>query len=136
AQVLPWFPQRTAIFINQLRAAGLYPQLNAPAVAPLGGLVPPGYALVLTNPNPSGAIYFTLNGTDPRLWGGAIASGAQAYSTPIVLNNATAFRARVFDGVNWSALVEANFYIVQDFSALKVTEIMYHPPDSYGANGD
>jgi len=134
--VRAWFPQRTAIFVSQLRAAGLYPQLNAPGFSQLGGLVPPNYALSLTNLNPSGAIYFTLDGTDPRLWGGAIASTAQLYATPITISNALFLRARIFDGANWSALVEASFYVVQDFQALAVTEIMYHPPNFGATNGD
>src|SRR5207245_41402 len=37
---------------------------------------------------------------------------------------------------NWSAIVEANFYVVQDFSHLVVTEIMYHPPNLGPTNGD
>ena len=49
-----------------------------------------------------------------------------------MLANAVFIRARVRDGANWSALVEAAFYIVQDFSGLAVTEIMYHPP-AFGA---
>jgi len=126
--VQSWFPVRANILVNQLRNAGLYPTLNAPGFSPLGGLVPPGYALVLTNPNPSGVIYFTFDGTDPRRWGGALSPTAQLYRSPLVLNNATFIRARIRDGANWSALVEATFYVVQDFSGLKVTEIMYNPP--------
>src|SRR5262249_27241442 len=112
AAVLAWFPQRTSIVLNQLRNAGLYPLLNAPLFSSLGGLVPPGYPLALTNTNPSGAIYFTLDGADPRLWGGGLAGTAQLYSPPLVLSNATFVRARVRDGTNWSALIEATFYVV------------------------
>ena len=136
ASVLTWFPQRTSIVISQLRNAGLYPQLNAPLLSSPGGLVPPGYALSLTNSNPSGTIYFTLDGSDPRLSGGGVAPGARAYAGPLTLTNATVLRARVFNGAEWSALVEANFYIVQDFSALKVTEIMYNPPPFATYPGD
>ncbi len=126
--VRSWFPQRAAILVNQLRNAGLYPALVAPGFSQLGGLVPPGYPLALTNSNPSGAIYFTLDGSDPRLWGGALSSSAQPYSAPLALTNAVFLRARVRDGANWSALVEASFYVLQDFSGLRVTEIMYNPP--------
>jgi len=34
----------------------------------------------------------------------------------------------VFDGANWSALVEASFATPQDLSKLALTEIMYNPP--------
>src|SRR5262245_39900925 len=120
SSVSGWLPQRTSILINQLRNAGLYPQLNAPGFSRFGGLVPPGFALVITNLNPSGSIYYTRDGTDPRLWGGGLSSSAQLYSAPLVLTNAAFIRARIHDGANWSALVEAAFYVVQDFSGLKV----------------
>ncbi|HWN97206.1 MAG TPA: lamin tail domain-containing protein, partial [Methylomirabilota bacterium] len=126
--VRSWFPQRGAILVNQLRAAGLFPALNAPTFAPFGGLVPPSYSLALTNPNASGSIYFTRDGSDPRLWGGALAGTAQLYTGPLTITNGVFLRARVRDGANWSAIVEAAFYVVQDFAALKVTEIMYNPP--------
>ncbi len=134
--VLSWFPQRTAILINQLRNAALFPALNAPVFTPFGGLVAPGYSLVLSNPNPSGAVYFTTDGSDPRLWGGAVALSAQLHAAPLTVTNALFVRARVRDGTNWSALVEAPFYVVQDSTALKVTEIMYHPPDFGPINSD
>ncbi len=130
--VRSWFPVRTAILLNQLRNAGLYPQLNAPGFPQFGGLVAPGYPLVITNGNISGSIYFTLDGSDPRVWGGGLSASAQPYTAPLVLTNAAFIRARVRDGANWSALVEAAFYIVQDYSGLAVTEIMYHPP-AFGA---
>ncbi|HKX60854.1 MAG TPA: lamin tail domain-containing protein, partial [Verrucomicrobiae bacterium] len=98
-----------------------------PSFTPHGGLVPPGYFLTVTNPNPSGIIYFTTDGSDPRVWGGAVSSSAQVYTAPLVLTNALFLRVRVRDGANWSALDEATFYVVQDYSRLAVTEIMYNP---------
>ncbi len=136
SSIRSWFPQRGAILLNQLRNAGLYPQLNSPTFAPFGGLVPPGHVLALTNPNPAGTVYFTLDGSDPRLWGGGLAPTAQAYTAPLVLTNAISLQARVREGANWSALVEATFYVVQDFARLKVTEIMYHPPNWGVTDGD
>jgi hypothetical protein len=122
-----WFPLRSAIVLKQLRNAGLFPQLDPPTFAPFGGLVPPGSALALTNPNPAGAVYYTTDGSDPRLWGGKRAASAALYQAPLVLTHATFLRARVLDGANWSALVEAMFYAAQDYRALAVTEIMYDP---------
>lgn len=128
SSVRSWFPQRSSILLNQLRNAGLYPRLNAPGFSQLGGLVPPNYSLVLTNPNASGTIYYTLDGSDPRLWGGTLAASARTYSAPLTLTNAAFLRARVRNGADWSALIETTFYVVQDFAGLTVTEIMYRPP--------
>src|SRR5258706_10769080 len=131
-----YFPQRTAIVLQQLQSIGLYPSLKAPAFTQLGGSVPPGFQLYVTNLNATGNILFALDGTDPRLPGGAVSSHAQTYAGPITLNVHTVVRARVYDGANWSALVEATFYTIQDFTKLKLTEIMYNPPATTNLDGD
>jgi hypothetical protein len=123
-----YFPYRTAIVLNQLRAKGLFPSLAAPSLSQRGGSFEPGFELTLAHTNTAGAIYFTLDGSDPRLSGGDIAPGAQSYSDPIVLNAATQVRARVKNGATWSAIAEATFYPTQDFTPLAITELMYNPP--------
>ena len=45
-------------------------------------------------------------------------------------------RARVKDGATWSALMEATFYIQQDFTPLAITEIMFNPPGAGAVSGD
>lgn len=125
-----WFPnvvhQRT---IARLQAAGLYPSNSAPVFSQFGGAVSNGFALAISHTNASGLIYFTTDGSDPRVYGtGAIAGTAQSYSTTIPINAPTLMRARVFNSGNWSALTEAVFYPPQDLSKLALTEIMYNPP--------
>lgn len=131
-----WFTARNAVLVNQLRNAGLYPTINAPGLTPFGGLVPPNSTLTLTNPNGAGTIYYTLDGSDPRLWGGNLSGAAKIYSSPLVVTNAGILRARIRNGTTWSALIEAPFYILQDFSGLAVTELMYHPPALGTNDGD
>ncbi|MCA9415839.1 MAG: CotH kinase family protein, partial [Candidatus Omnitrophica bacterium] len=109
-----YFPFRTGIVLNQLRAAGLFPDLDAPMFevngSPQhGGSVWEGERLVILNPNQSGTIYFTIEGSDPRVEGGGILDGALPFSAPIVLTSDTVVRARVFGGSKWSALAEAEF---------------------------
>jgi hypothetical protein len=58
-----FFPQRSAIVLNQFRAAGLYPHVDAPTMNVPGGPVDPGFQLTMTAP--SGTIYYTTNGADP-----------------------------------------------------------------------
>ena len=65
-----WFPFRTPVTISQLRATGLYPATEPPIFNQHGGMVEPGFGLLITNE--TGDIYYTLDGTDPRLPGGAI----------------------------------------------------------------
>ncbi len=76
----------------------------------------------------SGTIYYTTNGTDPRLHGGAISPYATAYSSAITLNATSKFRARVRDGGgNWGALNKVKYAIGAVQQDLRITEIMYHP---------
>jgi hypothetical protein len=132
-----WLPRQTGITLQRLRAATLYPKVGAPEFSQFGGGVPAGYALALTHTNAAGVIFFTLDGSDPRVYGsGAVAPGAQACDQPIVLNRPTLVNARVLSAGQWSALTAAMFYPPQDFSALAITELMYNPPALGATNGD
>ncbi|MGE5607782.1 MAG: lamin tail domain-containing protein [Bacillota bacterium] len=119
-----YFPVRTQNVLDQFKARGLFPNINPPTLSQFGGAVPIGYSLTMTTS--SGTIYYTLNGSDPRREGGAVAPGALTYKSPIRLNGPTVVKSRVLaaDGT-WSALSEANFY--HDLSALRISEIMYNP---------
>jgi len=132
-----FFQHLTADNITRLRAAALYPALNAPVFSPFGGAVSNGFALTISHTNAAGTIYFTTDGSDPRVYGsGAVAAGAQAFALPVPINAPTVVRARVLNGASWSALVEAVFYPPQDFSKLALTELMYHPPLLGAIDGD
>ncbi len=131
-----WFNGRNARVIAQLRAAGLYPSLDPPEFNPYGGGVPAGFVLTISHSNAAGTIYHTLDGSDPRLTGGAIAATAAAYSAPVPLTSPTLVRARVKNGMVWSALNEAQFYPPQDFTKLQLSEIMYNPPKLGLVDGD
>jgi len=130
--------QRTANLLSQLKAAGLYPNLNAPLFSVNGGAVSNGFSLYLTNNNGAGTLYYTLNGADPRARGGNPNPTALAYTagTPIVINFPTTVRARIRNGTVWSAITEGTFYPSQDFRQLLFTEIMYNPRGVGATSGD
>lgn len=127
-----YFPQRTAILLGQLVQAGLYPKLEAPEFNRHGGTIPRGFELSMSAP--AGAILFTLDGGDPRLAGGKAAPGALAYSSSIPLLKSALVKARAREGAVWSALNEAAF-ILETPPPLRLTELMYHPPDAGVAGG-
>ena len=56
--------------IRELRSRNLYPSLDAPIYSQHGGVVPTGHDLMVTAS--TGSIYYTLDGSDPRLVGGRI----------------------------------------------------------------
>lgn len=72
------FPQRTNNLLTFLRNRGLFPTLAAPVLAQHGGSVSQGYPLTFSGT--TGTVYFTLDGSDPRLPGGAISPSAQSWN--------------------------------------------------------
>ncbi len=120
-----YFPVRTDIFLGQLRAAGLYPNIAAPVFNQHGGHVPYGFALTMTATNP---VYYTTNGNDPRVvFSGAIGPDALLGAGPVPITSSLLVKARARWGTNWSALNEAFFELPALGCPLRVTEIMYNP---------
>lgn len=103
-----YFPPRTALVVNQLRMSGLYPYVDAPEFSDDGGSVTSEFNLEMSAK--TGTIYYTVDGTDPRTSGGNTAlNSVYMYSSPLKINGNGTVKARVKDGVNWSALTEASF---------------------------
>ncbi|MBN1417911.1 MAG: lamin tail domain-containing protein, partial [Planctomycetes bacterium] len=132
-----YFPGRTAVVLQQFRADGLYPSIDAPVFAQRGGTVDPGFRLVMENPNGGGSLHYTLDGSDPRIYGtGGVNPLAFTYGGPIEIPASVAVRARILSGSTWSAMEEATFRVRGALDALRVTEIMYHPPATDSREGD
>ena len=132
-----FIPFRTNIVIDQLKVAGLYPNIKAPVIKTADGIIAKSDHLIISalnvgieNPNTSGTIYYTLDGTDPRKQGGSISQSAlfSLNTVNITVNTSAVLTARVLDGSEWSAARSVNFIGSQaDYSDLKVTELHYHP---------
>ena len=131
-----YLPFRSAIVLNQFRGIGLYPGIQAPELNQFGGKVAANFPITLSHANPSGVIYYTLDGTDPRLVGGGLSPMAIPYTQSILVDGNVFVRARVFSGATWSARVDAHFTSDVNFDALIITEIMYHPPAIDLIDGD
>lgn len=124
-----YFPVRTALVLGQLKAAGLYP---AAAVAPVfsqaGGRVAPGFRLGMSLPGGNGSIFYTTDGSDPRMApAGSVAPSAREHAGPIEVGNSMLVRARSRAGAEWSALAEARFDVGVPGLSLDFSEIHYHP---------
>lgn len=115
---------------QHFRNAGYWPATEPPSFATHGGDVSSGFALAM-NSGP-GTIYFTTDGSDPRLFGGAVSPSAGSYRFPVALSSGVVtVRARLRSGNGeWSALTDAEFrvgLVPADSSNLVVSEIHYHP---------
>lgn len=123
-----FLPSRLVTVQTQLANTGLLSEVEAPEFSPQrGGLVSPGFEVSLSSS--AGTVYYTLDGTDPRLPGGQVSSSAAVAAGPFVIISETQVRARALDGNAWSALDEAVFTTGDAAEDLVVSEIMYHPFD-------
>lgn len=133
-----YLPQRSAIVMQEMRDYGFYPNTVAAGFNQQGGFVPNGFDLTMSAP--AGTIYYTLDGSDPRLVGGAInsASAVVYAGTPIDITGEVTVKARVLSGGVWSALNEASFTTTApgDFTKLRITELQYHPGNFPGVADD
>jgi len=137
-----YFPVRTDIVITQLKTAGLYSSLNPPIITKDESRLNPGiYAASdnyhITLWSSTGQIYYTLDGSDPRLLDDKINPSAIAIKSGEILNfkGTAVVNARIVNGGRWSALETVKFLNTnEDYSNLKITELNYHPTDSLVAN--
>lgn len=98
-----YFPRRTKVLMQQLREAGLYPNIAVPQISHQVNQV-----VVQTPNDESTAIYYTTNGVDPRAArSGDPSTAARLYSGPLPLAGQMTLKARARRGTEWSALVEA-----------------------------
>ena len=127
--------RRSSILLNQLKSRNLYPDTDAPIFSQFGGVISNGFELLMDAGNATEILY-TLDGSDPRLLGGSRSPAARNYQQGVRLTEHASVKARGLRAGQWSALVEAHFIIQRDFTDLMISEIMYHPSDEEGVDGD
>ncbi|MBW1901514.1 MAG: CotH kinase family protein, partial [Deltaproteobacteria bacterium] len=123
-----YLPYRTAIVLDQFKTRGWYPMIEAPLFNQQGGEVPMEFGLTMEC-SPSDTIYYTLDGSDPRMIDNGISPTALEYDgTPVMLTSNTVVMARssrVNGGLEWSALNETIFIVGSE--PVIINEIMYNP---------
>ncbi len=108
-----WLSQRIDFIDQQL--------VQPPRLSQAGGRVASSFQLTLTGPADA-TLYYTLDGSDPRLPQGAISSNAVIYAGPIALHGDTHFVARARNAdqhqtggppisTPWSSPVTADFKV-------------------------
>ncbi len=118
---------RNAITLSQLESAGLWDHQRPPLVVQEGDVVRVKKRSIFA----SGILYFTTDGTDPRLPGGEIHPSAQQGPAAIPFTETLTIRARAKGLTRWTPEVEHTFVYGTAASAanLRITEIMYHPAE-------
>lgn len=128
-----FFPERSEDMIADFRADGAFPETEAPTLVPFGGSIPEGG--VVTISAPEGTIYYTIDGSDPRLTGGGVSPAAVIASGDLTLSEGGLLQARALHQGEWSAMTVATFTdnIPASVENLVVSEINYHPSDPSAA---
>lgn len=136
-----WMPPNTATVLGQLRTSGFYPPTAENREAPLlnqqGGSVSSGFVPTFTGPSApvSAQIYYTLDGSDPRLPGGAISPAAQlcvvgvSPTIPALTKSAIVKSRHKNASTGWSALNEAYFQVGNAVASgdIVISELNYNP---------
>jgi len=134
-------PSRTDDLITFYRLRGFFPLLSGVEFSQNGGMILSTQSVFLTNPNVNGEIYYTTDGTDPRMEDGSLSPAAIHYTQPFqIADNVVDIKARVFKlstglmGNQWSAMCPKRFFVGQNLHSLVINEINYHP-DSLCSSG-
>jgi len=139
-----YFPDRTDIVIDQLKDEGLYSEYKSPDILKWGEKITTdkvtisgSTAVSIQNPNNSGQICYTIDGTDPRLVGGQLSPKATISAGKVELNldQTIIIATRIKLNNSWSPLSKVIFSVEnQNYSAMKVTELHYHPTEKIAAS--
>ncbi|MGI9244683.1 MAG: chitobiase/beta-hexosaminidase C-terminal domain-containing protein, partial [Verrucomicrobiales bacterium] len=117
--------------ISSLRSESYYPAIDPPHVKIGANAITTdrlrtaaGTEIILENPNSAvGEIRYTIDGSDPDETGAP--AGGDSHS--LTITTTTLIRTRVVNGGTSSALRELLVIVPQDLSALRLSEVMYHP---------
>lgn len=125
--VLTQMDGNAARLIELAREAGYYPSVDPPTLSHAGDTFSASFSLAMDAP--VGTIYYTTDGSDPRLSViGETSPAAIDYVEPVQINATTSVNARVrMDDGEWSALHSEIFTKAGEPTGLGFTEIMYNP---------
>ncbi len=122
-------PNRANELVTLYQNKGVYPTVEGVIYSSYGGLLGASEVLWLFAPEDNGTVYYTMDGSDPRMEDGNMNPNAIEFAfTPIVLPaGVTDIKARVYtsDG-EWSAMCPQRFYKEQNMEGIVINEIHYN----------
>jgi hypothetical protein len=141
-----YFPNRTNNLIKQLKTAGLFPAVEAPAFAVNGitdhaDTIREGQTFSITAPQ--GTVYYTLDAGDPVVWSangsGTKSASALQYSKSWLPGQSFTIKARTLYNGNWSAMHDRSYYYattsaINDISDFKPEIILNNYPNPFKDN--
>lgn len=139
-----FFPFRTNIVIRQLKTEELLSRIQAPIFIKDNVEITDtiislaiGGALTIFDPDSTGNIFYSLDGTDPRIVGDGVSSTAinGGKSTSIAVLQNCLVKARVFTNGKWSSIHTLMVAVDSENNGLQLTEIQYNPIGQNGIAG-
>jgi len=145
--ITKWFPDRDKVLIRQYRkhkSNQLYPSLDPPILKYDNLELERKCTIILSNAEvvpikmlsrANTEIYYTTNGVDPRMSGGAKHPDAQHYDSNIEVKHYSIIKARSIKMGKWSALADSRVFL--NYSAptpenIEISELMYNPRSRTG----
>ncbi len=120
-----YYTRRNSIFINQLKSAHLYPDVEVPTYNFASGYISKTDKLEIYHESEGGTIYYTMNSESPGEYNTEIIG--EKYLSPIGINKGTLIRSRYLSAQGvWSPLNEIMLLPEQDYNSLMISEIMYN----------
>lgn len=155
---------RRDVFLEHIREANLYPDLDAPIYSQHGGVIASGTSISAIAPLDGTQFYYMIgtgdsdlsdwqDDLDPRLIGGLVNSSAQMINIagggggdtatliiPEPITEPVWIKSRTFDSTTgtWSALNQAFFTTASpaDSTSIVISEVNYHPSEPTSAELD
>jgi hypothetical protein len=102
--------------------------ISSPEYSVAAGTVEKGTQVAITIDS-GAAIWYTVDGSDPRGANAQPAASATLYAGPVTIDRNLRIRARGLDSTDgvWSGVTEAAYIV--EIPAIVISEIMYHPTD-------
>ena len=126
--------------IERFQARGVFPDFDAPdhlieGIVQNGGDISAGAELAFSGDE---FIFYTLDGSDPRLPGGGVSSSAILFSqgATVTLDTSTVVQSRTFSNGEWSALNSSLFAIPVSQSDLRISELHFNPAEPSSSESD
>ena len=120
-----YYTKRNQIFINQIKSAHLYPDVEVPTYNFASGYISKADELEIYHESEGGTIYYTINSENPGEYNTEIIG--EKYLSPISINKGTLNRSRYLSAQGeWSPLNEIMLLPEHDYNSLMISEIMYN----------
>jgi len=121
-------PVRNEVTLGQYQGRGWMLSTPAPDFSKQSGALSGADPLVIsTTSGGSTTIYYTLDGSDPRLEGGDVSPTAIVYASPITVSERTTVKARINNLANWGPVQVGDFHPEGDPADLQISEVLYAP---------